>query len=133
MKKLPSLGEQKHCEKCDGMFFALFRETKRGKARFCSVSCGNAAKADSRRNPNWYKEWCDRVKSTPEHKIKRSANHKIAHEIKMGRMFRQPCEMCGKVPAEAHHDDYSKPLDVRWLRRSHHMKHDRNRGKLTAS
>ena len=33
---------------------------------------------------------------------------------------RQPCEVCGEK-AEAHHPDYSKPLDVRWLCKRHHM------------
>jgi hypothetical protein len=31
-----------------------------------------------------------------------------------------PCEICD-VPGEAHHEDYSRPLDVRWLCRMHHM------------
>lgn len=30
------------------------------------------------------------------------------------------CEICGKK-AEKHHDDYSKPLEVRWLCREHHL------------
>ena len=32
----------------------------------------------------------------------------------------EPCEVCGATKTVAHHDDYAKPLDVRWLCRSHH-------------
>jgi hypothetical protein len=31
----------------------------------------------------------------------------------------QPCEVCD-APGERHHDDYDKPLDIRWLCRAHH-------------
>ena len=31
----------------------------------------------------------------------------------------QPCEVCGES-AQRHHDDYSKPLEVRWLCTRHH-------------
>jgi DNA-directed RNA polymerase subunit RPC12/RpoP len=39
--------------------------------------------------------------------------------VRWGRMERKPCEVCGEK-AEGHHEDYSKPYDVRWLCRKHH-------------
>lgn len=41
----------------------------------------------------------------------------------------QPCEICGGK-AEAHHPDYNRPGDVRWLCRKHHAQlHARGGGK----
>jgi hypothetical protein len=39
--------------------------------------------------------------------------------VKRGEIKYQPCEVCGEK-AQAHHDDYSKPLEVRFLCRTHH-------------
>jgi len=39
--------------------------------------------------------------------------------VRSGRIIRQPCVFCGKR-SDAHHDDYSRPLDVIWLCRFHH-------------
>lgn len=33
---------------------------------------------------------------------------------------RPPCEVCGDPKSDAHHEDYSKPLEVIWLCRKHH-------------
>lgn len=33
------------------------------------------------------------------------------------------CEVCDAPDPEAHHDDYSKPLEVRWLCRACHLAH----------
>lgn len=51
---------------------------------------------------------------------KRAARTAVAWEIRSGRMERRPCEKCGSGRAQAHHDDYSRPLDVRWLCSKHH-------------
>lgn len=40
--------------------------------------------------------------------------------VKHGEIQRLPCEVCGHEKSEGHHDDYSKPLSVRWLCRRHH-------------
>ena len=51
--------------------------------------------------------------------IKRAAHVMVGNAIRDGRLIRQPCEVCGEF-AQAHHDDYSKPLEVRWLCTTHH-------------
>lgn len=58
-----------------------------------------------------------------KNKEKRAAHVLTGNAIRDGRLIRQPCEVCGKKKVEAHHDDYLKPLDVRWLCRKHHMEH----------
>ena len=46
-----------------------------------------------------------------------------SNAIRDRRLASQPCEVCGSAKVEAHHDDYSKPLEVRWLCRMHHLVH----------
>lgn len=75
-----------------------YRVTPRGRER------GNAGKrAYIERNP-----------------LKRAAHIMCGNAIRDGRINRLPCEICGNEVAQAHHDDYSKPLDVRWLCTTHH-------------
>ena len=38
-----------------------------------------------------------------------------------GTLVQGPCEVCGELKTVAHHDDYDKPLEVRWLCHSHHQ------------
>lgn len=54
------------------------------------------------------------------HPIKRAAHVMVGNALRCGQLNRQPCEVCGVEKAHAHHDDYSKPLDVRWLCPTHH-------------
>lgn len=57
-------------------------------------------------------------------KAKTAARHAVNNAIRDGRLKRGRCEVCGKR-AEAHHVDYSKPLEVRWLCRRHHLNEHR--------
>lgn len=56
----------------------------------------------------------------------RKAVNAVNNAIRDGRLKRKSCEICGKSPAEAHHDDYSKLLNVRWFCRKHHIAHHVN-------
>lgn len=54
------------------------------------------------------------------------ASRRTSYAIKMGKIKRQPCENCGAEPAEAHHDDYNKPYEVRWLCKKCHVNWHKN-------
>ena len=43
---------------------------------------------------------------------------------RLGWLTRQPCEVCGDHASDAHHEDYRKPLAVRWLCKTHHRRRD---------
>ena len=51
---------------------------------------------------------------------KRQAAKKAQRAVKLGKIIRQPCELCGDINTDGHHDDYAKPLELRWLCRKHH-------------
>src|SRR5262245_4938430 len=59
----------------------------------------------------------------------------VSNAIRDNKLKKGTCceiEGCNRLPIAAHHDDYSKPLEVRWLCWPHHAVADRdrlNRGK----
>lgn len=67
--------------------------------------------------------WAER---NPE---KRAAQIAVGNALRAGRLARGECERAGDGcdgRVEAHHDDYSRPLDVRWLCSTHHHEHHRD-------
>lgn len=51
----------------------------------------------------------------------------VQRALSRGELAKGPCEVCGISEADgalidAHHDDYSKPLEVRFLCRQHHIR-----------
>ena len=52
---------------------------------------------------------------------KSRAHFKAQRALKNGAIQRQPCEVCNTdIFLHMHHDDYAKPLEVRWLCALHH-------------
>lgn len=64
--------------------------------------------------------------NSPEERLKRrKARSKLNHFLRDKRIQRPNCELCNDK-AEAHHDDYNKPLDVRWLCFNHHHEYHKS-------
>ena len=55
-------------------------------------------------------------KRNPE---KYAAHIAVGNAVRDGRIKKSGCEVCG-AKAHAHHEDYSKPLEVKWLCATHH-------------
>ncbi len=65
------------------------------------------------------KEW----RKNNLHKIK--AHNALHTALENGSIIKQPCTECGIIEVEAHHEDYSKSLEVTWLCKKHHHKKHR--------
>lgn len=64
-------------------------------------------------------------KNNPE----KNRAHRVVFSAKRnGTLIQQPC-FCGNPKTEAHHKDYSKPLQVEWLCKIHHSLADKLYGK----
>lgn len=90
---------------------------------------------------NWYKRTIKERKlheKTPENReIMRKASlkwkqnnikkylavRKVFNAVRRGDIIKTPC-FCGEKKVQSHHEDYSKPLEVRWLCKKHHMEAD---------
>ena len=61
---------------------------------------------------------------------KRKAHVAVQRALKAGKLERKVCEVCAAQKVEAHHADYTQPLQVVWLCSKHHAelhKHERNK------
>lgn len=116
--------------------------------------CNKADVRANRAANHDYYVWYDRIRSNEPHRVaareaysklqknremsarrsaewsKRNSEKRRAHllvrrAVLRGILVRQPCEQCGDEKSQAHHDDYSKPLVVRWLCAKHHGEHHR--------
>ena len=60
---------------------------------------------------------------------KYKAQTMVGNAIRDGRLFKEPCSICGSTDrGNAHHDDYLRPLNVRWLCSAHHHQWHRDNG-----
>ena len=88
--------------------------------------CKPCANAESRRrhaknrerDKGYYSRWAK------DHPRAGMARMQVRRAIARGDLALGPCEVCGTMEnVEFHHDDYSKPLEIRRLCRSDHKQH----------
>lgn len=118
------------CKKC-GYAFDYFESALRtnlsGK-RYILYICRDCYRPIMRNKQNNYYKTKNgkvniikaRIKSEKRYPEKVRARQNLHYHLNKGNVKRLPCEICGEVKVQAHHHDYSKPLDVRWLCTIHH-------------
>lgn len=106
-------------------------KNKEGRKSTCS-NCGRE-KEKSNLNESYcasckyFKKKVIRPHRNEEQKLKDAVRRLTWKKIKEGLLIRLPCEICATIEdVQAHHDDYTKPLEVRWLCRKHHREHHKN-------
>jgi ribosomal protein S27AE len=60
--------------------------------------------------------------SNPE---KAYAHYVVSNAIRYGKLVKNACEVCGASKVDAHHNDYTKPLEVVWLCHKCHYNEDK--------
>ena len=61
-----------------------------------------------------------RINWRKRNKEKTHAHGRVQYAIRIGKLIKQPCMRCGCDSVDAHHEDYSRPLEVMWLCRKCH-------------
>jgi hypothetical protein len=62
------------------------------------------------------------ARNRAEDPAKKRARWRVKEALRQGLIVRGECEAadCDRTDTHAHHDDYSRPLEVRWLCPHHH-------------
>lgn len=134
-------GNSKYCPRCDSTKtvddFHKNKCTSDGLAGFCKECMAELLrklKEDPKfraRANSYQKKWrkgrktqlrAYKRKWSQSNRHKAAAHKKVLKALRNGELVKSPCEICGKLKVEAHHEDYTKPLEVRWLCRVHHMR-----------
>ena len=101
------------CDYCMKEYHTKKSAFERSKRHFCSRRC--------------YAKYCAEILPKEEHNAygkgysleeknkRKKAREIFNHYVRDKHIEKQPCEKCGNKKTEAHHDDYDKPLEVRWL------------------
>lgn len=118
-KTLPLTEFYKHSQMADGRLNKCKECNKRDVRDNRKSNIEYYREYDKKRGNRQTNEY--RKKYREDYPNKYKARTMVNNAISGGKLFREPCEICGsKRSVHAHHDDYSKPLNIRWLCAAHH-------------
>jgi predicted RNA-binding Zn-ribbon protein involved in translation (DUF1610 family) len=135
------------CLLCGVVFQARSDKIRIGQTKYCSRSCSGKAGSQIFHKDKVPKENLThskpRIKSAaPKTRAEINRRKKLLERQRYPEKFKariiaqralrrrnksadKSCEKCGDKEVQMHHDDYSKPLEVRWLCRKHHNEEHR--------
>lgn len=123
----------KHCKACDQVKpregFYLHPKMADGRLNHCAECVRDRVRKHRLANLDRIRAY-DRARGSrskpgytaeyrAKHPHRRAAQVALGNAVRAGDIAPQPCLICGEH-AEAHHPDYSRPLDVIWLCPAHH-------------
>lgn len=103
---------KKTCSRCGN----LLEESRIGKQRYCK-----ACHAEQMR-----KNRIPLAELSEEQRVKKKARTYAAEYTRRGKLKKEPCYICGSPDSERHHEDYAKPLEVKWICRPCHLSIHKN-------
>ncbi len=105
-------GRKKTCSKCN----VELEDNRKGKYGYCK-SCHNEQMRINRPKHSELSEI---------QRLKANCRSYLNVYLRRGKITKQPCVSCGNTLVEAHHNDYTKPLEVIWYCRECHLNHHNN-------
>lgn len=115
---LPITCFYKHCQMADGHLNKCKECTKKDALEHRLANLDKIRAYDRERGNRLTPEYTKNYRNTYPNKYK--ATSMVNYAINSNKLFSEPCEICGNERTHAHHDDYLKPLNVRWLCAAHH-------------
>jgi hypothetical protein len=117
------------CLFCGVKFMAEKKAVKNGYGKFCSHYCASKLRSKKKWDNPMYKgggyEAAKRYRAKNKSRV--LAWNILNEAVKNKSIKKEACSICGDKKVVAHHEDYSKPLDIIWLCHDHHNKLHRSR------
>ena len=132
----------KTCFKCGAekplSEFYVHKQMTDGRLNKCKECTKKDSRENRRNNVEYYREY-DRKRGNRQSKEYRDgykarkqkaywARTAVGNALRDGKLIKGLCEVCGDSNVHGHHDDYDRPLDVRWLCPAHHSQWHKENG-----
>jgi hypothetical protein len=121
-----SVNTRKRCFKCQEekplTDFYAHPMMKDGRLNKCKACNRRDVQENYEKRADQYRAYDQKRGYRPGDKYKVIARRAVKHALISGDLVKRDCEIGNdcKGRIEGHHDDYSKPLQVRWLCKKHH-------------